>query len=125
MGMLLRLEFERNRDSFRLSDGLLRCVRDWCRACAILNSDCGASVMESGRGVGPGDGVVEFPLAKGLFRTRDGPFGAGALMVGVAGASSLLFRVDVAHYAGNAEDAVWEGTSAETKKSQTIRNYVQ
>jgi hypothetical protein len=79
--------------------------------------------MESGRGVGPGDGVVEFPLAKGLFRTRDGPF--GALMVGVAGASSLLFRVDVAHYAGNAEDAVWEGTSAETKKSQTIRNYVQ
>ena len=37
--------------------------------------------MESGRGVGPGDGVVEFPLAKGLFRTRDGPLGAGALMV--------------------------------------------
>lgn len=62
--------------------------------------------MESGRGVGPGDGVAEFPLAKGLFRTRDGPFGAGALMVIVAGASSLLFRVGVTHYAGNAVTAV-------------------
>jgi len=36
--------------------------------------------MDSGRGVGPGDGVVEFALAKGLFRTRDGPLGAGALI---------------------------------------------
>lgn len=39
--------------------------------------------MESGRGVGvaPGDGDAEFPRAKGLLRTRDGPLGAGALML--------------------------------------------
>ena len=84
--------------------------------------------MDSGRGVGPGDGVAEFALAKGLFRTRDGPFGAGALMVVLsmlmtAGASSrLLSRVDVAHYAGN---AVWLGRPAGNKSRQAIRNYVQ
>lgn len=59
--------------------------------------------MDSGRGVGPGDGVPEFALAKGLLRTRDGPLGAGALMVLLAAsATGLLARLDVAHYAGNA-----------------------
>jgi hypothetical protein len=37
--------------------------------------------MDSGRGVAPGDGDAEFPRAKGLLRTRDGPLGAGALML--------------------------------------------
>lgn len=63
--------------------------------------------MDSGRGVGPGDGVPEFALAKGLFRTRDGPLGAGALIFCVwrqerQSRRVLLGRFDVAHYAGNA-----------------------
>lgn len=82
--------------------------------------------MESGRGIGPGDGVAEFPLAKGLFRTRDGPFGAGVLIVVVAGASSLLFRVDVAHHAGEyGKCGVIRWAGLQNQKFQIIVKYAQ
>lgn len=72
IGVLLRVEFDRNRVvSFRPS-GLLSCVNDGFRMCAILGSVSASgdeTRLDFGRvaGVGPGDGDAVF-LAKGLCR---------------------------------------------------------
>lgn len=76
---------------------------------------CGWSAIESGRDAGPGDGDAELPRAKGLFRTRDGPLGAGALM--------LLWQVRRIYLVVSTSRIMW-GVQ-EPKKLQAITNYVQ
>ena len=89
--------------------------------------------MESGRGVAPGEGEgegeadapAEFPRAKGLLRTRDGPLGAGALM--------LLWQVRRVYLVVSMSRIMWRlwvgfgrrGGLQTRRKWQTITNYVQ
>jgi hypothetical protein len=61
IGVLLRAEFDRSRDESLRPRGLLSCVRDWFRACAIFGSVSARGEEmrpDFGRAVfaGPGDG---------------------------------------------------------------------